>query len=518
MKNRFFIFVLLVFLLLSKAFSESEHIQDSTKFNENSSKKSGTSKISKQTQKKESNPHKTENSVRYDFNEKNHTIGINIKTKVQKNNSIESIFFTKIHPDPSLVNWAIKQNTENFVFQTGNLSFSGSNSKMNNLSWTSIDCFSENFLSSIFFKANNPINANSVNNFSTFIKYTPPLQNFLQFKPNFCFAWTPDFNATTKIDTSKIFVSSIFPFNFGKYKFSLGISYASSYLEKNSSSWYLKSPYFLENRFSKFLGEIDFKGNFFKIYSAFFLSQDPVKPEIFKSGERFDAMLDFNFSKYVKNTTATRVFLSQNDLYTLNGKIIKEPLHYCISEKIQIKLDLCNIIFSSLFDSKYSYDEGASMVAGNSECFQCGIKADFFTWNLCTKYKYRIDTTKFFFTPFHEILVSCWITILKYNDFFISNFSYLQFTSENWNIYTKLNFSQKKLNFEISEKLGGKYENEDSASLKKINTDTKIKISCKNFWLSTQINTKPTKKAISNTEKKVLNTAFKISIGYSIKF
>ena len=127
--------------------------------------------------------------------------------------------------------------------------------------------------------------------------------------------WTPKENG------GDFLTSIILPFYTKNYKLNLSSNFASSVAEFYSTSWYMSSQFFENQRLNKFLQEINFSSRCISFYSGFCFSSDPF--ENFKFYTRNDLTFNFEIGKNAKYETEARFFYSQNDFITLNGKILK---------------------------------------------------------------------------------------------------------------------------------------------------------------------------------------------------
>ena len=429
-----------------------------------------------------------------------------------KNSNFASNIFVEVLPNPQIKNWGIKQSEKTFSFLIGNIGFSGIKSRLNNPLWTSVNPLRVFSTPKLFNSAQLPSGSSDSENNSIFVKFNPIFENeFLGIINEFELysIWTP------KEDGGDFLTSIILPFYTKNFKLNLSSNFASSVAEFSSTSWYMSSQFFENQRLNKFLQEINFLSRYISFYSGFCFSSDPF--EKYKFYTRNDFTLNFDITKKVKYETEARFFYSQNDFITLNGKILKTPLSFAILPKITFKTGTSNLIFALGYDYQFSYSEGKEQESFTEQNYQFAFKFETLKWNLTSKFKYFFEEQHFefynsafihFITTEKMILSdSLWIKILlsKINE----DFEISCGTKLNGSFFTKIG----SINSEVSSKLVADLQKD------KIDLTCKAKLSWKSLWISADFSdiefdiSEETKKGDSNK-----GITFSISSGFTLNY
>ncbi|MCR4790286.1 MAG: hypothetical protein K5839_04330 [Treponemataceae bacterium] len=437
-------------------------------------------------------------NLNYKYQKEKHFIAAKLKDKI-----FSASVFTQIYPYPQLTSWAIKQTSKDFIFQAGNLTFSGSKNKLSNPSWTSIDVLHQNKTSFIHNQASNPQNISSSPDFSTFLKYSLNTKNSLDFRPSLSAIWIPSFKTEDEniIDTSLLFTGLELPFKLGKsMKLQFAASYALNYLENTQSSWFLKNPAFLSDKYSFIQEEIHFENSFLQFYSVFGQCQNPFSS--FKLYNRDELTVKIKFNSLFTWIIESRLFLCQNDLFSLSNKIIREPLQYCILPKFVFNAKSCRINLAFLFDSKYSYSDGMEKISCIKNFSQAGLDLEFLTWTFQAKYKYLWENLSGNFSDSHEVCASLWAEIFRTSLMKLSLSSSGKINKEEWLVNAGLKYKIKDFSAHCTISFSGELTDENWE------LESKISLYYKNMNFGGQI-----KKATSSQE-----VAFNISASYMVRF
>lgn len=419
-----------------------------------------------------------------------------------------SVVHTQLFPQSQIEAMSFSLKIPNFTFQAGDITFSGTKSKMANPSWSTIDALRNAKASEISSKAQSKSFESSIANSesaqSVFAQITLPFENKVKFAPVFSAIYTPN------IENSFFIASAKFPFTFSKNKLAVAMNYGRNFLEQTDSTWFMKSPYFSSGNYSFFQEELSFNTKFlsnqnFSSYINFF--QNESSSGIFKLGGRAEACAKINFSKNFAMSTEARIFLSQFDTPTISGKILKESLHYCAIQKFFIKSDENLFTIGASFDSKYFYQNGKEYESATSDVIMGAFKADFFLWNFTLKYKYKISENA------NDFYLAFWADLFSSEDIsiYLSGNSKLQ--SDLWSTSAKLKTSFFNTSTPLI--LETKFSYQDNYNLEKGTFINQTKISFYGFQIGSKITTSTaqTKKATSSQD-----IAFDLSCSYSHRF